>query len=229
MSLGSLLRPLKHALFGRGLRTRRILAGAARGLRMEIDPAAKTQRLLGLDEREIQRAFVRDACWASVLVDVGSSDGYYGLIFRKYNQTGTVYLIDANPDFAPVQQTGFKVNFPTLPAPHSLVKFVAPAERQDARSCLLSRDLPLAGQRVLFKIDVDGWELDVLKSAEALYAQTECRFIVETHSLELEQACAAYLSAHGFQVRIIPNAWWRRFIPEQRPISHNRWLAAGRP
>ncbi len=226
MSLGSLLRPMKHALFGRGLRSRRILGGAARGLRMEIDPAAKTQRLLGLDEREIQRAFVRDARWAEVLVDVGSSDGYYGLIFRKYNQTGPVYLIDANPDFAPIQQAGFKVNFPTLPAPHSLVKFAAPADRQDERSCLLSRDLPLAGHRVLFKIDVDGWELDVVKSAEALFPKTECRFIVETHTLELEQACIAYLSAQGFQVEIIPNAWWRVFIPEQRPISHNRWIAA---
>jgi hypothetical protein len=229
MSLGSLLRPLKHAWFGRGLRTRRILGGAASGLRMEIDPAAKSQRLLGLDEREIQRTFVRDARWADVLVDVGSSDGYYGLIFRKYNPTGAVHLIDANADFAPVQQANFKVNFPNLPAPHSLVKFVAPAERQDERSCLLSRDLPLAGRRVLFKIDVDGWELDVLKSAEALFSHTECRFIVETHSLALEQACAAYLSAHGFQVRIIPNAWWRFFIPEQRPISHNRWFAASRP
>ena len=228
MSLGSLLRPLKHILFGRGLRTRRILGGAARGLRMEIDPAAKTQRLLGLDEREIQRAFVRDARWAEVLVDVGSSDGYYGLIFRKYNPTGAVHLIDANPDFAPVQQAGFRVNFPSLPAPHSLVKFAAPAERQDERSCLLSRDLPLAGRRVLFKIDVDGWELDVIKSAEELFDRTECRFIVETHSLELERACAAYLSARGFQVKIIPNAWWRRFIPEQRPISHNRWFTAAR-
>jgi len=229
MNLGALLRPLKHLLFGRGLRTRRILGGAARGLRMEIDPAAKTQRLIGLDEREIQGAFVRDARWAEALVDVGSSDGYYGLIFRKYNPTGSVHLIDANPDFAPVQQANFQLNFPTRPAPQSLVKFVAPAERQDAGSCLLSRDLPLAGRRVLFKIDVDGWELDVLKSAEALFPGTECRFIVETHSLALEQACAAYLTAHGFQVRIIPNAWWRRLIPEQRPISHNRWFTTARP
>lgn len=226
MSLGSILRPIKHALFGRDRRLRRILLGAARGLRMEIDPAAKTQRLFGLDEREIQRAFVRDARWAEVLVDVGSSDGYYGLIFRKYNPAGAVHLIDANPDFAPVQQANFKVNFPDLPPPHSLARFVSPADRQDARSCLLSRDLPLSGHRVLFKIDVDGWELDVLKSAEALFPDTACRFIVETHSAELEQACAAYLTGHGFQVTIIPNAWWRVFVPEQRPISHNRWLSA---
>jgi hypothetical protein len=221
-------RLIKHSLFGRGKRLRRIWFGAASGLQMEIDPDAKSQRLLGLDEREIQRAFIRCARWADVLVDVGSSDAYYGLIFRKYNRTGDLYLIDANPDFVPVQQQNFAANFPASQSPQSLVKFVAPAERQDAGSCLLSRDLPLRGRRVFFKIDVDGWELDVLRSAGDLLHDTECRFIMETHSAELETACAAFLTAKGYQVTIIPNAWWRTLVPEHRPIAHNRWLYACR-
>jgi hypothetical protein len=226
MRLGAFLRPLKNKLFGPGLRPHRIRFGIARGLLMQIDPAAKTQRILGLDEREIQREFVNASRWADVLVDVGSSDGYYGLIFHKYNPRGTVHLIDGNPDFAPQQRAHFAANFPKA-RPECYTRFVTPPDRQGPGTMLLSRDLPIRGRRVFFKIDVDGWELDVLKSAEALLADTACRFLIETHSPALERDCIAFLTGHGFETRLIPNAWWRVFVPENRP-PHNRWLAAVR-
>jgi hypothetical protein len=34
------------------------------------------------------------------------------------------------------------------------------------------------------------------------------------------------LTAQGFQLEVVPNAWWRVILPEMRPIEHNRWLAA---
>jgi hypothetical protein len=52
------------------------------------------------------------------------------------------------------------------------------------------------------------------------------RWIIETHSLDLENGCIELLRSAGFQTRVIPNGWWRVFIPELRPIAHNRWLAA---
>ena len=48
--------------------------------------------------------------------------------------------------------------------------------------------------------------------------------MVETHSAELEVACARFLSEHNQDVRVIKNAWWRTLYPELRPIEHNRWL-----
>lgn len=227
MSLRSFFDTCKFAVFGREIRERRILAGAARGLLMRIDPAAKTQRLLGLDEREIQREFVAFSRWAEVLVDIGSSDAYYGLLFRKYNADGTVYLIDGNGAFAPLQRRHFEINFPGA-QPEVRTAFVTPPDRQGEGTTLLSRDLPVAGRRVFFKIDVDGWELDVLKSAEALLVGSECRLIIETHTAELEQACIRFLEDRGYRTRIIDNGWWRTILPEQRPIVHNRWLSAVR-
>ena len=34
------------------------------------------------------------------------------------------------------------------------------------------------------------------------------------------------LESAGYAVTVIKNAWWRVFVPEQRPIPHNRWLVA---
>ena len=227
MPLRSLARRLKLALLGRETRLRRIRAGAARGLRMQIDPAAKTQRILGLDEREIQPVFVACSRWADVLVDVGSSDAYYGLIYRRHNSAGEIHLIDINPAFAPLQRAHFEENFPGTPV-HCHSRFVGPLDSTDPSVLVLSRDLPLRGRKVLFKIDVDGWELDILRSAEGLLPHAECRFIIETHSIALERACADFLSERGFAVTIIPNAWWRMLIPERRPLEQNRWLSAAR-
>lgn len=225
--LKAIFSSVKHAVFGHEIRERRILAGVGRGITMTIDPAAKTQRILGLDEREIQREFAAFSRWAEVLVDIGSSDAYYGLIFRKYNAAGGVHLIDANPDFSALQRRHFALNFPGSHV-DAQTAFVSPPDKQGPGTILLSRDLPIRGKRVFFKIDVDGWELDVLKSAESLFADTECRFIIETHSAELEQACIRLLESHDYRTRVIPNAWWRAFIPERRPIAHNRWLSAVR-
>jgi len=34
------------------------------------------------------------------------------------------------------------------------------------------------------------------------------------------------LTTFRYEVTIIHPAWWRRFPPEYRPITHNRWLCA---
>ena len=75
-------------------------------------------------------------------------------------------------------------------------------------------------------MDVDGAEEQILKGAKTINALTDVRWLIETHSNELESLCEGILTVAGFQTRIIPNAAWRVFVPEQRPIEHNRWLAA---
>jgi hypothetical protein len=79
------------------------------------------------------------------------------------------------------------------------------------------------------KIDVDGGECDILDGASALLQAARVRWLVETHSVALEERCATMLRNAGYRVRIVPNAAWRLFLPEQRPIEQNRWLVAARP
>ena len=76
------------------------------------------------------------------------------------------------------------------------------------------------------KMDVDGAEEQILKGAKTINALADVRWLIETNSNKLESLCEGILTAAGFQTKIIPNAAWRVFVPEQRPIEHNRWLAA---
>jgi hypothetical protein len=78
----------------------------------------------------------------------------------------------------------------------------------------------------LIKMDVDGHEEEILKGAKALNSRCGVRWLIETHSAQLEAACRQNLSSNGFSTRVIPNAWWRLILPEQRGSVHNRWLAA---
>jgi hypothetical protein len=78
------------------------------------------------------------------------------------------------------------------------------------------------------KIDVEGGELDVLQSAPQLFEKNAADFLIETHSLELEERIIGLFTDSGYTTEIIRPAWWRRLLPEQRPLIHNRWLIASR-
>ena len=76
------------------------------------------------------------------------------------------------------------------------------------------------------RIDVDGSELEVLRSGQQLLSYANVDILVETNSSELERDCIHLLEDVGYTCRLIKNAWWRSLIPEQRPCEHNRWLFA---
>ena len=76
------------------------------------------------------------------------------------------------------------------------------------------------------KMDIDGGEVEVLRGSARLLEFDDVRWLIETHSVELEAECIRILQEAGYVTKIIRNAWWRFFIPEQRPIPHNRWLIA---
>jgi hypothetical protein len=88
-------------------------------------------------------------------------------------------------------------------------------------------DLAEAQSRpLLVKIDVDGAEIEVLRSGSALFQGPDVSVILETHSAQLENEAIGLLKAHGFDCKVVPNAWWRLFLPERRPIELNRWVVA---
>ena len=79
---------------------------------------------------------------------------------------------------------------------------------------------------LLQKMDVDGAEQQILNGAKAINALSDVRWLIETHSGRLELHCDRILRDADFRTTIIPNAPWRIFLPELRPIDHNRWMAA---
>lgn len=215
---------IKGLLFGTGVQQKQIVFGLARNIKMRIDLNHKSQRYLGLDEREVQPSFRRYANLSSVFVDIGASDGYYGLIYHKLNNKGEIFLCDADPSYAPQQKAHFLMNNFSLNKVNFISKFISDITNET--HIALDNLLKNADDTIFLKIDVDGGELHVLKGVEKVLTQNDCKLIVETHSKELEDKCTAYLQGLGYKSAIIPNAWWRLFVPEKRPIEHNRWFNA---
>lgn len=214
---------LKSLLVGKNEGIHTIRYGIARGLAMQIDPNSKSQRILGLDEREIQGIFKKYAADSGCFFDIGASDGYYSLIFKKFNPTGKIYAFEVKEDLVKEMKENFERNrFPYADVTQ-IKKFVS--DRDDANHVSVD-SFGLSGQKLFFKIDVDGGEMDVLKGMERTIAGNSCRFIVETHTAQLEKDCIAFLKEKKYSVRIIRNAGWRVLLPEDRPIEHNRWFSA---
>jgi hypothetical protein len=76
------------------------------------------------------------------------------------------------------------------------------------------------------KLDADFAETDILKSGEGLLRESRPLLLVETYSAALERDCSNFLASLGYEITVIPNAWWRVLVPEQRPTDYNCWLWA---
>lgn len=213
---------VKKLLFGTGVRQRKIVFGKARGLTMMIDPMYKFQRLIGLDEKEIQKFFVAHANTCEIFLDVGASDGYYSLLYKKFNASGEAFLFEPGIDLRRLQVQHFQLN-KIMDGYNVYEKFVS--AKDDELNMSLDA-LNLQNRNILIKIDVEGNEMAVLNGMQHLLANNNCFLIIETHSLALENACIGFLKERDYTTRIINNAWWRFFIKERRPLAHNRWLVA---
>lgn len=213
----------KRVLFGRDPRPRKIWFGPFAGRTFVVDPASKSQRILGLDEVEIARIFAAQVRAVRTFLDIGASDGYYTILALCLNPSATA--VGCEPQEAHRQDAldHYRLNFPNGgPVMEWVSQLVGGAAGQMALDQLAAhREGP-----VLVKIDVDGAEMDVLRSGERLLARRDCRVLLEVHSAKLEADAIAFLTAHRYTCRIIDNAWWRTIIPEQRPGELNRWVFA---
>lgn len=220
-----LISRLKSLVVVPGSRRMRIVWGAGRGMWLKIDPASKSQRLFGLEEREIADAVLDYARRAGTIVDVGANDGYYTTLAAVRNPAAKVIAVDPEPRMRELCAENLALNGLALDGRISfLAEFVGTGGGPN--TIALDRLLETAAEPVFLKIDVDGPELDVLKSAERTLTDRKCLLVVETHGVAQERDCLAYLRGLSYTCRVVKNAWWRIILPEMRPIEHNRWFVA---
>ena len=216
----SVKRFVKRLLPG-GRKFRRLCGGVSRGLTMAIDLRIQLQRYLGLDEREIASAVSRLSSSCRTLVDIGANDGYYTVAFLE---SDAVRVVACEPGPASEQLlANAEANGHQLSNRFRLEQRLVGNGAEEATLEEILDDHP---RPIFVKLDVDGGELSVIQSVEHYPHLNDISWVVETHSAELEQACIDWFSAHRYQSRIIGPAWWRRLIPEQRPLEQNRWLVA---
>jgi hypothetical protein len=220
-----LLSTLKNLVIPRGRKPRRILAGPFKGITMNLSLRHQAQVYLGLFEKEIHPWLKRLSEGLETAVDIGAAHGEYTLFFLMKTHTATVYAFEPDPSCLPLLDENLRLNGMAESQRLNIsTKLVGDSQQQE--SIRLDSLVSSVGFPCLIKMDVDGAEEIILKGATALNSLPGIRWLIETHSTELEASCVKILSEAGFQTEIIRNAGWRTIVPELRPIPHNRWLAA---
>lgn len=216
---------VKNLVVPEGRKARRIVFGPFQGIVMELSLRHQTQIYLGLFEREIHGWLERLSSGIQTAIDIGADHGEYTLFFLMRTKAARVLAFEPNPESLPLLQENLKLN--SLAGSSRLEFSTAMVGDADGAS-KVRLDSRVGSIRLpcFIKMDVDGVEAEILKGARKLNGLGGVRWLIETHSKELERECVEQLEAAGFETRIIRSAWWRLFIPELRPIEHNRWLAA---
>jgi Methyltransferase FkbM domain len=167
------MRPLsaiKNLLVSKGRAPRRILSGAFKGLKLDLDLAFQTQVYLGLAERETHRWIERLSEGVASAVDIGAAEGEYALYFLARTNAKKIYGFEPSEQSTAVFLSNLRLNGFERDTRLSLSSlFVGDKDSLTMRTLdsLLSEIKP----PLLVKVDVDGAEMDVLRGASRLLAE----------------------------------------------------------
>ena len=179
---------------------------------------------VGLFERETYPWLRKLSRNAKTAIDIGAAHGEYTIYFLKKTEAVTVLSFEPEESLMDSLKENLRLNGEEASKRLALSTSFVGRENTGTHVCLDSFVNRIRGVCII-KLDVDGYEEDVIRGARVLNTLPDVRWLIETHSASLEHSCASYLQSAGFHTEIIPNAWWRCIVPELRPI-HNRWLAA---
>lgn len=218
---------IKQLVVAEGEAARTIKTGPFKGLTMNLNLTSQTQMYLGLFERETYVELKSLSAGIAMGIDIGAAYGEYTLFFLAKTQAIKVLAFEPSEDMRSGLRENLRLNSlerdPRLEISSKLV-----GNENSGDVCDLDSLAHVIRSPCLIKMDIDGGETTVLEGASKLLQFPQIRWLIETHSPELEQSCLSILNKAGYITKIIPNAWWRRFVPEQRPIEHNRWLIASK-
>jgi len=194
----------------------RIWSGPAKG--MHIDGPNSARVFLGLYEIELNR-WIRQFLGSKPNVfDIGAQYGFDALMFAGLGAR-KVLTVELDPEMRPVIEANIKRN--------NLVDRVSLeiAKVGDGRN---SSTLDELGERHFWpqfvKMDIEGGEASALLGGSKTLDRCD-QWLIETHGLEVENACIRILEDHGFKVdKVAPRKW----LPDRRPIEHNAWVIAQR-
>ena len=200
----------------------RIFSGPAKGMYVKYNRDHRLQHLSGLYEREIYYYLKKGMHNAEVLIDIGANDGYYVMAFLRTGkkviacEPGSI----VNELIVNAVLNGFEAGENYILETRLIGNTLSP-------EFISISDLTEGITRPCFiLVDIDGGERDLLDSCGSAFQHKGMKWLVETHSKELENECLAFFKENNYATSIIKNAWWRAFIPEQRPLGQNRWLYA---
>lgn len=220
-----MLQRIKQFLLSPKKVPRKIRGGIFRDIKMELNLTHQTQLHLGLHEREVYGWLRKLSRNIKTAIDIGADEGEYTLYFLTKTSANKILSFEPETKGRTQLMRNLELNHVPLNSRLEVCpKFVSAVDTESELS--LDSLLPSIQMPCVIKLDVDGGEIKVLQGASALLALPGSAWIIETHSPDLERQCIELLRKAGFKTTIVPNAWWRRIIPETRPLLQNRWLVA---
>jgi len=202
-----------------------IRGGLLRGVRMCIDFSHQTQLWLGLQEKELTPWFRSLSTGIRTAIDAGAAQGTYVLYFLSKTSAQRVLAFEPSGDSVAAMKRNLQLNELETDGRLEIVCKFAGSQIKQGHATLDSFSRSISPP-CLIKIDVDGGEVRVLQGSQSLLETPGTRWIIEVHSEALQWECRRILENKGYRVCVVPNAWWRMFIPELRPIELNHWLVA---
>lgn len=221
-----LISKAKNKLVRGGHGTYVVPLGLYRGLRLNLDLQSNFQIFTGFCELETHRYLHKwtDYRWA---IDVGAGVGELSLFILKHKPNiRRIFAVEPNKAEVRHMKLNFQLNPDLDVTKMAIVERPVGTGEKPGELRLDQLGLEPESTPGLIKIDVDGYEIDVLKGASNILRWPNIDLLIETHSMSLEDRSIELLQNFGFATKVIKNGWYRRFIPEQRPTDHNRWLWA---
>jgi precorrin-6B methylase 2 len=153
----------------------------------------------------------------TAVFDIGAQYGFDSLMFARLGAY-RVLTVEAEPDLEPLIRRNIERN--------GLVDRVSIEINWVGNGTEGTVTLDELASRAFMpdfiKIDIEGSEAEALRGAPEVLKNCS-RWLIETHSIEAEKECVAILSQFGF---VIDTVNPRRWLPDRRPIAHNRWVIA---
>jgi precorrin-6B methylase 2 len=210
-----------------GRRPRTVRWGLYRGITLQLDLHCEFQNYFGLYECETFSAIRSLAEGCRGFLDLGAAKGELSIYFLRRREIERIVAVEPSDDEIMLFQSNLVLNAmqgdSRLHIHHGFA-----GEGESGRWKTLDELGASLPSPMFMKIDIDGPEAEVLQTGLTLLRDKDCRLLIETHSLEAESGCLKCLKDMGYTTEIINPASWRRFLPEHRPIKHNRWLTARR-
>jgi hypothetical protein len=213
-----LFRRVKTAILSDQETAKTIRFGVFRGIRIMAVPVNTVQIRLGLYERETYKYIRRVAKLARWVIDIGAGGGELSLFFSLRTQAQLIIAVE--PWTTDALRKNIQLN--NSRGIDIFDKYLG-TKTDQVRLDSLAVPRHTTG---FIKLDADFAEFDILKSGEGLLRESRPSLLIETHSAALERECSDFLTSLGYEITIISSAWWRAFVPEQRPADHNCWLWA---
>jgi FkbM family methyltransferase len=212
---GRLARIVVRRTLGGRPRVVRVLGGAARGVRLELDLGIEKEYWLGIYERDVQELLRREVGPGDVVYDVGAHVGFFAVCAARLG--ARVYAFEVSPGNAARLRRNVQLNALPIEVVEAAVWEsdcgVAVASGGSDREWIVgpggsfpsvTLDSFAAAHEppTLLKIDVEGAEAHVLRGASTVLAERPPVILCEVHGPGPEQHVRSQLA--GFAIETLP-------------------------